>query len=84
MPYFDHSATTPIHPKVLKKMMDVAQQHFGNPSSIHASGRKSKAIIEEARRTIAAAIHASPSEIIFTGGGTCLLYTSDAATKRIV
>ncbi len=70
MPYFDHSATTPIHPKVLKKMMDVAQQHFGNPSSVHASGRKSKAIIEKARRTIAVAILASPSEIIFTGGGT--------------
>ncbi len=70
MPYFDHSATTPIHPKVLKKMMDVAQQHFGNPSSVHASGRKSKAIIEKARRTIAIAILASPSEIIFTGGGT--------------
>jgi cysteine desulfurase len=51
-------------------MMDVAQQHFGNPSSVHASGRKSKAIIEKARRTIAAAILASPSEIIFTGGGT--------------
>lgn len=70
MPYFDHSATTPIHPKVLKNMMDVAQQHFGNPSSVHASGRKSNAIIEEARRTIATAIHASPSEIIFTGGGS--------------
>lgn len=51
-------------------MMDVAQQHFGNPSSVHASGRKSKAIIEKARRTIATAILASPSEIIFTGGGT--------------
>ena len=70
MPYFDHSATTPIHPKVLKKMMDVAQHNFGNPSSVHASGRKSNAIIEEARRTIATAIHASPSEIIFTGGGS--------------
>lgn len=51
-------------------MMDVAQQHFGNPSSVHASGRKSKAIIEKARRTIAVAILSSPSEIIFTGGGT--------------
>ena len=70
MPYFDHSATTPIHPKVLKIMMDVAQHNFGNPSSVHASGRKSNAIIEEARRTIATAIHASPSEIIFTGGGS--------------
>ena len=70
MPYFDHSATTPIHPKVLKIIMDVAQHNFGNPSSVHASGRKSNAIIEEARRTIATAIHASPSEIIFTGGGS--------------
>jgi cysteine desulfurase len=70
MPYFDHSATTPIHPKVLKKMMDVAQHNFGNPSSVYASGRKSNAIIQEARRTIATAIHASPSEIIFTGGGS--------------
>lgn len=70
MPYFDHSATTPIHPNVLNKMMDVAQHNFGNPSSVHASGRKSKAIIEESRRTIATTIHASPSEIIFTGGGS--------------
>ena len=70
MPYFDHSATTPIHPDVLEKMNAVSKNHYGNPSSVHASGRKSRAIIEDARRQIASAIEASPAEIIFTGGGT--------------
>ena len=70
MPYFDHSATTPIHPGVLEKMESVSHDHFGNPSSIHTAGRKSRAIVESARRTIAEAIHAEPSEIIFTGSGT--------------
>ena len=67
MLYFDHSATTPIHPIVLDKMNSISQNHFGNPSSIHASGRKSKSIIENARRIIAESIQASPNEIIFTG-----------------
>ena len=70
MLYFDHSATTPIHPIVLDKMNSISQNHFGNPSSIHASGRKSKSIIENARRIIAESIQASPNEIIFTGSGT--------------
>ena len=70
MPYFDHSATTPIHPAVLEKMNVVSASYYGNPSSIHSSGRKSKAIIEEARRNIAAAIDAESSEIIFTGSGS--------------
>jgi len=70
MPYFDHSATTPIHPIVLHKMNSISEAHFGNPSSIHSSGRKSKAIIESSRRIIADLIHAAPNEIIFTGSGT--------------
>ena len=70
MPYFDHSASTPIHPDVLKKMNTVSVSHYGNPSSTHSSGRKSKAIIEDARRHIASGIGANPSEIIFTGSGT--------------
>ena len=70
MLYFDHSATTPIHPDVLAKMQSVSQDHFGNPSSIHSSGRKSRAILESARRTIAESIHAESSEIVFTGSGT--------------
>ena len=70
MLYFDHSATTPLHPDVFEKMQTVAQDHFGNPSSIHSAGRKSRAIIESARRTIATSINADPSEIVFTGSGT--------------
>ncbi len=70
MLYFDHSATTPIHPDVLAKMQSVAQEHFGNPSSVHAAGRKSRALIESARRTIAESIHAAPSEVVITGSGT--------------
>lgn len=70
MPYFDHSATTPIHPEVLNIITDVSKNIYGNPSSVYASGRKAKAITEEARKNIAIAIDASPSDIIFTGGGS--------------
>ena len=70
MLYFDHSATTPLHPDVFEKMQTVAQDHFGNPSSIHSAGRKSRVIIESARQTIAASINAEPSEIVFAGSGT--------------
>lgn len=70
MLYFDHSATTPIHPDVLSRMQSVSKDHFGNPSSVHRTGRESRSIIESARRIIANCIHADPNEIIFTGSGT--------------
>ncbi len=70
MIYFDHSATTPIDPRVLALMQKVAEKHFGNPSSIHKSGQKARAIIEKARRQIADALGVKPRNIIFTGGGT--------------
>ena len=70
MSYFDHSATTPIHPLVMDKMNSTSEAHFGNPSSIHTSGRKAKSIIEYSRNIIAESIHASSNEIIFTGSGT--------------
>ena len=56
MSYFDHSATTPIHPLVMEKMNSTSEAHFGNPSSIHSSGRKAKSIIESSRRMIAESI----------------------------
>jgi len=88
MPYFDHSATTPIHPDVLEKMYTVSRDHYGNPSSVHSSGRKSRAIIEDARRQIASAIDASPSEIIFTGSGSeannMVLWTLAQSEKKHV
>ena len=70
MSYFDHCATTPIHPIVIDKMESTSKTHFGNPSSLHTSGRKAKSLIESSRRIIANALKASTNEIIFTGSGT--------------
>ncbi len=68
--YFDNAATTPLHPKVLEKMLPFFTEQFGNPSSIHLFGRRARVAIEEARETVAAFINANPSEIYFTSGGT--------------
>ncbi|WDF67872.1 cysteine desulfurase family protein [Sphingobacterium oryzagri] len=68
--YFDNAATTPLEPEVIKVMTEAMQESFGNPSSIHAHGRQVKTIVEKARKTLAALLKASPSEIFFTSGGT--------------
>jgi len=68
--YFDICATTPIDQEVLKFIAKESKNIFGNPSSIHGFGQKSKAIIERARINVANAINCSTNEIIFTGGGS--------------
>jgi cysteine desulfurase len=68
--YLDHAATTPLHPEVLEAMLPYLTEHFGNPSSIYASGRRARQAIDEARETVAAFIGAAPREIVFTAGGT--------------
>lgn len=70
MHYLDHAATTPLIPEVREAMMVAYTHEFANPSSVHGPGRKARAIVEEAREKVAGAIGASPSEIVFTGGGT--------------
>jgi len=70
MLYFDHSATTPIHPDVQSLINELNHDIYGNPSSIHTAGRKAKHVVETARKQIAAAINCTPKEIIFTGGGS--------------
>jgi cysteine desulfurase len=70
MMYFDHSATTPVHPDVLALMNSIQSTIYGNPSSIHSLGRKARSIIENSRKQIAKAINAKPSQIVFTSGGT--------------
>jgi cysteine desulfurase len=70
MLYFDHSATTPIEPRVLELMHEVGELHFGNPSSIHKFGQKSRVIIEKSRRQVADTLGVKSRNIIFTGGGT--------------
>ncbi|MDF2515410.1 MAG: cysteine desulfurase [Sphingobacterium sp.] len=68
--YFDNAATTALDPEVIKVMVDVMDNNFGNPSSIHSHGRQVKTIVEKARKTIANLLHVSPAEIFFTSGGT--------------
>ena len=70
MYYFDHCATTPLHEKVMEVMQKTESEHFGNPSSTHSWGQKSRSVIENARNQMADSIGCSPYEIIFTGGGT--------------
>lgn len=68
--YFDNAATTPLAPEVLEAMLPYMQQHYGNPSSIHAYGRKTRTAIERARKKIAEHLNCSPAELFFTSGGT--------------
>jgi cysteine desulfurase len=68
--YFDNAATTPLHPKVLEKMLPFLNEEYGNASSIHSFGRKARVAIEDAREVVANFINANPSEIYFTSGGT--------------
>lgn len=70
MIYLDHAATTPVHQEVLDKMYLLEKELYGNPSSIHAAGRKARYYLDEARKDIATCIHAEEREIIFTSGGT--------------
>ncbi|KMM37561.1 cysteine desulfurase family protein [Guptibacillus hwajinpoensis] len=68
--YMDHAATSPVHPQVIEAMVTSLQNDFGNPSSIHQFGRKTRHALDEARSSIAKSIKAVPNEIIFTSGGT--------------
>ena len=68
--YFDHSATTPLDPRVLEAMLPFLVESFGNASSEHAEGRKAREAVETARAHVAALLNADANEIIFTGSGT--------------
>lgn len=68
--YFDHSATTPVHPAVAEEMIRYITGNFGNPSSIYAIGREARKAVEDAREKVARGVGAKPEEIVFTGGGT--------------
>ena len=68
--YLDHNATTPVAPEVADAMEPYLRAEFGNPSSDHALGRRARQAVEEARTAVAALIGATPSEVVFTSGGT--------------
>ena len=88
--YLDNAATTPIASEVIDEIQPYLSNYFGNPSSTHAFGRKTKNAIEINRKKIADLIQAKNNEIIFTSGGTeadnmalrCAVY--DLNVKRII
>jgi cysteine desulfurase len=69
MAYLDHAATTPMLAEAVDLMSELLGQ-VGNASSLHATGRRARRIVEESRETVAAALGARPSEVVFTSGGT--------------
>jgi cysteine desulfurase len=67
--YLDHAATTPMRPEAVAAMTEELGQ-VGNPSSLHAAGRRARRVVEESREQLAEVFGARPSEIVFTSGGT--------------
>lgn len=68
--YLDHAATTPLDPAVFDAMEPYLRAHFGNPSSVHALGRRARVAVEESRERVATCLGATPAEVVFTSGGT--------------
>ena len=68
--YFDNAATTSLHPKALDAMMPYLTESYANPSGVYRPAQKVRTAIDDARRSIAEAISASPEELFFTAGGT--------------
>ncbi len=68
--YLDYAATTPLAPEVMEAMKPFFSEKFGNASSIHRFGQEARTAVEQARESVARAIGAKPSEIVFTGSGT--------------
>jgi cysteine desulfurase len=68
--YFDNNATTPVDRRVLDAMLPYFADDFGNASSIHSFGQRTRGAVEHARKSVAELIGARPAEIVFTSGGT--------------
>ena len=68
--YFDYNATTPVHPEVAEAMAVALAEGFGNPSSMHAAGRRVRAMLDTARNELAVLVGCEPTQIVFTSGAT--------------
>lgn len=68
MRHFDHAAATPMRASVRQAMLDAPA--YANPASTHRAGQRARAVLEEARERLAAALGAHPTEVVFTSGGT--------------
>src|SRR5438045_8374462 len=89
--YLDNNATTQPAPEVVQAMLPFLSEMYGNPSSVHRLGQRSRQAIDEARAKVAALLNCSDSELLFTGGGTESINTairgilaSRAPRKRVV
>lgn len=78
--YLDHNATTPMDPAVRKAMWRCMKKAPGNPSSIHTEGRRARALVDEARRSVASLLGCEPHQVLFTSGGT---EANNAAIKGV-
>jgi cysteine desulfurase len=70
VPYLDYAASAPLRAEALAAMLPLLERPAANPSSQHAQGRAARAAVETAREQVAALVGASPSEVVFTSGGT--------------
>jgi len=68
--YLDYAATAPLDPRVAAAMSECLEREFGNPSSLHAAGRRAKALVDAARARVAARVGAASERIVFTSGAT--------------
>lgn len=68
--YFDHSASTPIHPTVADTVSELMKLHYANAGSLHRSGAEAMKLIERARSSVADRMGTKPDEVVFTAGGT--------------
>lgn len=68
--YLDHNATTPVLPEVLEVMLRYYREDFGNPSSVHRYGRRTRVVVDDARDCIAEMLGAPAAAIFFSSGGT--------------
>ena len=68
--YLDNASTTKIDPIVFAEMLIYLRENYGNASSLHSLGRKSRQAIEHAREQVAKSINAQPNQIFFTSGST--------------
>lgn len=70
--YLDHAATTPVDPEVVRAMQLALSPagNFANPASVHSAGRRSRALVDQARQQVADLLHTEPERLVFTSGAT--------------
>ncbi|MEL6714379.1 MAG: aminotransferase class V-fold PLP-dependent enzyme, partial [Planctomycetota bacterium] len=68
--HLDHNATTPLRPEARAALVEALDRGLGNPSAVHGSGRAARALVDDARERVAAALGVDEDAVVFTSGGT--------------